>query len=211
MKSKILIIGGASGLGKQIQNYLRKKNKVYFSSSKKINQKNKNIAIKYDIFSKKDFTQIINFIIKKKINIIFYCVGCKKRKNSLQDMIYTDLIVPVQLIEDLNKKIKYKIKFILSGSQSPYHRLSSSNYQTSKSMQYNLVKFYNSKSSRVILLIIKYGTLLFAKSKWQFRINKNPKILKIKKNLNFKKIERYYPLFDKIINFKKIKSKIYKI
>ncbi len=210
MKSKILIIGGASGLGKQIQNYLKKKNKVFFSSSKKINKKNKNIAIKYDIFSKEDFNQLKNFIIKKKINIIFYCVGYKKI-NSLQDMIYTDLIVPVQLIEYLNKKIKYKVKFILSGSQSPYHRLSSENYQISKSMQYNLVKFYNDKSSRIILLIIKYGTLLFPKSKWQLRINKNSKILKTKKKLNFKKIQSYYSLFDKIVNLKKIKSKIYKI
>jgi nucleoside-diphosphate-sugar epimerase len=210
LKSKILIIGGASGLGKQIQNYLKKKNKVFFSSSKKINKKNKNIAIKYDIFSKEDFNQLKNFIIKKKINIIFYCVGYKKI-NSLQDMIYTDLIVPVQLIEYLNKKIKYKVKFILSGSQSPYHRLSSENYQISKSMQYNLVKFYNDKSSRIILLIIKYGTLLFPKSKWQLRINKNSKILKTKKKLNFKKIQSYYSLFDKIVNLKKIKSKIYKI
>lgn len=205
-----MIIGGASGLGKQIQNYLKKKNKVFFSSSKKINKKNKNIAIKYDIFSKEDFNQLKNFIIKKKINIIFYCVGYKKI-NSLQDMIYTDLIVPVQLIEYLNKKIKYKVKFILSGSQSPYHRLSSENYQISKSMQYNLVKFYNDKSSRIILLIIKYGTLLFPKSKWQLRINKNSKILKTKKKLNFKKIQSYYSLFDKIVNLKKIKSKIYKI
>lgn len=211
MKSQTLIIGGASGLGKQIRNYLQKKNKIYFSSSKKIIKKNKNIAIKFDIFSKKDFNKIIKFIIKKKINVIFYCVGYKKRKNSLQDMIYTDLIIPTRLIEDLNKKINYKIKFILSGSEAPYHRLSSENYQISKSMQYNLVKFCNNKSSRVILLIIKYGTLLFKKSKWQLRINKNPKIFKNKKKLNFKKIESYYSIFDKIINLKKIKSKIYKI
>tara|TARA_E500000178_G_scaffold354814_1_gene425205 strand:+ start:981 stop:1898 length:918 start_codon:yes stop_codon:yes gene_type:complete len=108
----ILIVGGSGIIGSNLILKLSRKNKIFVFDKKKLNTKKKNI-----FFIKGDCSKSFNYNkLPKKIDIVFYLVGIKGGKNSLnlntlEKYIYNNFNILVKFLNILKKKKTKKIIF----------------------------------------------------------------------------------------------------
>ncbi len=221
MKKKSLVIGGSSGFGKYLVDYLRKKNHVvHFTGTK--SQKKLNY-LKFNIFNKKDQNNLFKYIqFISNIDHIFYTVGDsdlseEKIANAqiLKKMLFINLEFPLKLIKNLQKKLKNtQIKLIFFGSDSVFNLKAKPSVIISKAAQIYLVKshkYYLDKTNLQICCLI-LSPLLFKGSFWS-KIKKINKIkFNNKKKLNiFKHPKNYFKKINLILKTKNINGRIFKI
>tara|TARA_B100000900_G_scaffold72893_1_gene58020 strand:- start:2485 stop:3150 length:666 start_codon:yes stop_codon:yes gene_type:complete len=221
MKKNSLVIGGSSGFGKYLVDYLGKKNHVvHFTGTK--NKKKLNY-LKFNIFNKKDENKLFKYIkLISNIDYIFYSVGDsdlsdEKIANSqlLKKMLFINLEFPLKLIKNLEKKSKnIKIKLIFFGSDSVFNLKAKPSVIISKAAQIYLVKshkYYLDKTNLQTCCLI-LSPLLFKGSFWSNIKKTNKTKFKIKQKLNiFKKPKDYFKKINQIIKDKNINGRIFKI
>lgn len=221
MKKNSLVIGGSSGFGKHILNFLSKNNHVvHFTGTKNIK---KNNFTKFDVFQTKDHQKLFKRISSmKKIDFIFYSVGDSNLSEekianlkTLNKMLLINVEFPIKLVSYLEKNLKEKkIKIIFFGSDSVYNLKAKPSVIISKAAQMFLVKshkFYLDKTNLQVCSLV-LSPLLYEGSYWS-NIKKINKVkFENKKKLNiFKKPKDYFKKINFILNNKNINGRIFKI